>query len=63
MKATHAARRAVSPRYLFPVALALALAVAMPARADSVTDWNAIAGSPQVLGRFGAPQAAKGDYV
>lgn len=56
MKATHAARRAVSHRYLFPAALALALVMAMPAKADSVTDWNAIAGSPQVLGRFGAPQ-------
>ncbi|KQY50467.1 vanadium-dependent haloperoxidase [Lysobacter sp. Root494] len=56
MKATHAARRAVSHRYLLPLALAVALVMAMPAKADSVTDWNGIAASPQVLARFGAPQ-------
>ena len=35
---------------------ALALALAGPAQADSVTDWNAIASSPPVVPRFGGPQ-------
>ena len=55
MKATHATRRVVSHRYLLPAALALSLVMAMPAKADSVTDWNALAAGPQVLARFGGP--------
>ena len=36
--------------------LAVALLLAMPvAHADAVTDWNAIASSPTVVGRFGGP--------
>jgi len=40
----------------WPLAAAIALIVALPARADSVTDWNAVAGSGAVLPRFGGPQ-------
>lgn len=56
MTSLHAARRASSHRYLLPAALGLALVTALPAKADSVTDWNGIAGSAVVLPRFGAPQ-------
>ena len=56
MTSLHAARRAVSHRYLLPAALGIALVMALPAKADSVTDWNGIAGSPAVLARFGGPQ-------
>ncbi|HEY0502919.1 MAG TPA: vanadium-dependent haloperoxidase [Lysobacter sp.] len=38
------------------LAAALALAVALPVQADSVTDWNAVASSGTVLPRFGGPQ-------
>lgn len=34
---------------------AIALVVALPAQADSVTDWNAVAAGPAVLARFGGP--------
>lgn len=54
MTSLHAARRAASHRYLLPAALGLALVVALPANADSVTDWNALAMS-QVMPRIGAP--------
>ena len=56
MTSLHAARRAVPYRYLLPAALGLALVIALPAKADSVTDWNGIAGSPVVLPRFGGAQ-------
>ena len=56
MNPSYAGRRASSRRYLLPAALALCLGMALPAQADSVTDWNGIAGGPDVLPRFGAPQ-------
>ena len=48
-------RRARQPRRWL-LACAVALAIPVPALADSVTDWNALASSPTVLPRFGAPQ-------
>lgn len=39
-----------------PLAAALLLAACLPAHADSVTDWNALASGPVVSPRFGAPQ-------
>jgi hypothetical protein len=39
-----------------PLAAALMLAFALPAQADSVTDWNALASGPVVAPRFGGPQ-------
>jgi hypothetical protein len=38
------------------LACAVALAIPVPALADSVTDWNALASSPLVVSRFGGPQ-------
>lgn len=38
------------------LAAAIGLAIAGPAQADAVTDWNALASSGTVLPRFGAPQ-------
>ena len=35
---------------------ALALCIALPSQADSVTDWNALASGPTVVPRFGGPQ-------
>ncbi len=35
---------------------ALALSITLPAQADSVTDWNALASGPVVGPRFGGPQ-------
>lgn len=47
-----------SPRHprRWRLAAALALAIAIPAQADSVTDWNALASSGTVLPRFGGAQ-------
>lgn len=52
-----------SPRISLPrnprrlrLAAALALSIALPAQADSVTDWNALASGPVVAPRFGGPQ-------
>ena len=39
-----------------PLAAALLLAIALPAQADPVTDWNALASGPVVAPRFGGPQ-------
>ncbi|QSX78880.1 vanadium-dependent haloperoxidase [Agrilutibacter solisilvae] len=54
MNRTTLACRLPARRWL-PV-IAIGLALAAPAQADSVTDWNAVAGSPAVLPRFGGPQ-------
>ena len=54
-------RRGRFPRW--PLAAAIALAVALPAHADSVTDWNIVATSPAVLPRFGGPQQQNRDLA
>lgn len=54
MTSKHAGWRTAPHRYL--LAAGVAMACALPAQADAVTDWNAVAGSPQVLPRFGGPQ-------
>ncbi|WP_342316220.1 vanadium-dependent haloperoxidase [Lysobacter sp. FW306-1B-D06B] len=46
-------RRALRRLRLFA---ALALSIALPVQADSVTDWNALASGPVVGSRFGGPQ-------
>ncbi|HEY0501966.1 MAG TPA: vanadium-dependent haloperoxidase [Lysobacter sp.] len=48
--------RGVRPPRRWLLACAVALAIPLPALADSVTDWNALASGPTVLPRFGAPQ-------
>ncbi len=54
MNATRShSRRAQRPLRLYA---ALALAIALPAHADSVTDWNALTSGPVVGPRFGGPQ-------
>src|SRR4051812_30892702 len=59
MKPTLARRRRAVPSSLsrsLPLACAIALVLAGPARADAVTDWNALVAGPLVAPRFGAPQ-------
>lgn len=48
--------RGVRPPRRWLLACAVALALPLPALADSVTDWNALASGPTVVARFGAPQ-------
>lgn len=45
------------PPYRWPLFAFLPLAIALPAHADAVTDWNAlVASGPVVAPRFGSPQ-------
>lgn len=48
--------RSFRARACTPLAAALALCSVLPAYADSVTDWNALASGPTVAPRFGGPQ-------
>ena len=48
--------RTLSRRARARLAAALAFCLSLPAQADSVTDWNALASGPTVAPRFGGPQ-------
>ena len=59
MKLTLTSRRRAAPSSLprcLPIACALALVLTGQARADVVTDWNAVVTGPLVAPRFGGPQ-------
>ncbi len=53
---TRTLRLLLGPQCRRPLAAALLLAVVLPAQADPVTDWNALASGPVVAPRFGGPQ-------
>lgn len=53
---TSSLHKLLRPAHRPPLAAALLLAIALPAQADSVTDWNALASGPVVAPRFGGPQ-------
>ncbi len=54
---TYLFKSARRPLRRWPLAAALSLVIALPAQADAVTDWNALAASgPVVAPRFGGPQ-------